>query len=449
MMLFACAALAIRSIQASTVDLVVSGRRFELGHAQLKAGDSLRLVNRDNVEYTVESPGAFPGDVMLAPHSTVLVSMRRSGDFVAMLEEQPDSEVRLSVAESPNFSEPREIPFDGAKAKGRQPLDYADGIEPSYGSITTFNLKVKGQVARQKALRELYALQEELSMDRPPAELAAYFTASQWSSLRPTVSMVTALGPSAFDVKRFGQAVASSRPSGLHPVPGPVALGLLKGKHGQRDILIRVTSNSSWFNQRVCRLIWRRLGSRIANFRLESGYSNPNGRSPILGGFYDGTGNPSGLSRSRAIFRPDGTAMLALYRIRFDEDAFMAYSAKQRQNLVGRELGSGRPLKNPDVLAHKVRAADGHSAIVRMPLIFDEGVTSDGTSETGLLFLSAQASFEPLENLLSRMTAGSEGKRDRLLELMHFEEAGYYVVLPSAKGSFPGSLRKSAFTFGS
>jgi deferrochelatase/peroxidase EfeB len=428
------------AMQAKEVRLEVSHRRFAAARVALPPGYSLRLVNRDAEIYTIESPGAFEGDVMLRGGAEAVVKPRRGGEFVAMIEEQPDSEVALSVAADPNAPRSTEAPFDLAKERGLQPLDQGSA-EPAYGAMTTFNLRVRGQAARQHVLLDLYRLAEELAMDAPPPEVAAYFQAGEWARLRPSVAMVVGLGATAYSLTRFGQGVASSKPPGLRSVPRAEELGLSRLEHGQRDVLVRVTSDSAWFNLRVCRLVWRRLLGRISDQRLEAGYANPNGRSPILGGFYDGTGNPSGVEREKAIYGSGGLAMVALYRIRFDEEKFLSFSLAKREGTVGREQDSGRPLKKPDVWAHKVRTNDGKNNIVRMPLVFDDGVGADGVSETGLLFLAAARSFEPLEALLGRMLAGREGYRDRLLELMHFEEAGYYVIPPSPRGSYPGSLR--------
>lgn len=419
------------------VRIEVLGGRFERAAVRIPAGATLRLVNRDGAIYTIESPGAFAGDVMLEGHAEAVVKLQRGGSFVAMIEERPDSEVRLDVEPDPNAPPPTDPPFDLARANGLQPLD-AEGREPAYGAVTQFDLAVKGQEARQQVLMDLFRLQEELSGDRPPAEFALYFSAREWADLRSSVAMVTGLGFSAYDRVRFGSAVAATRPKPLHLVP---KLRLPGVDAGQRDVFVRVTGDSAWFNLRVCRLIWRRLGGRIVRKKLEWGYAGPNGRSPILGGFYDGTGNPSGPARTKAVYGADRTATLAIYRIRFDEDAFLAQPQAYQEAVIGRERTSGRPQRRPSETAHKVRANDGQNTIVRMPLIFDEGAQG-----TGLLFIAAQHTFEPLEKLLARMTGGAP---DRLLKYMRFESAAYYAIPPSPKGGYPGSLRKSAFTFGS
>ncbi len=408
---------------------------FSATSVHLAAGAALKLVNRDNAPYTIEIPGAYVGDVRLGGRLSVTIKIHLGGDFVARIEELPDAEVRLHVDPDPNWP-PSAPPFDRAKIDNRQPLD-VDGPVAAYGAITQFDLAVKGQAARQQLLAELYRLEEELASPAPPANFELFFSPAEWKALRPSVAMVYGLGRSAYDADRFGPEVAAARPAGLRMAPPLADLGVPAADSGQRDVLVRVTSDSAWFNLRVCRLIWRRLGARIDHRKLEWGYAGPNGRSPILGGFYDGTGNPGGDARPRAEFRTDGTAMLALFRIRFDEDAFLADTAVEQEEAIGRERISGKTVRRPDLMAHRVRADDGRSDIVRLPLIFDEG-----TKGTGLLFLVAEYSFDTLEALLTRMTADQGGAKDRMLKYMRFESAAYYAVPSSPKGGYPGMLVK-------
>lgn len=425
------------------VHLEIRDGRFTTTSIHIPAGAVLTIKNHDSTIYTVESPGTFAGDVLLEARSQATVKPLHGGQFFAMIEERPDSEVNLSIESEPNPFGSVESPIDTAKAKGLQPLDN-EREDPSYGAITQFDLTVTGQAERQQVLIDLYRLQEELSEDRPPSELAPYFSDGEWTKLKPTISMVTGLGPGSYQAKRFGAAVARTLPASLSKRPDLSKLGINVEEPGQRDIFVRVLSESHWFNLRLCRLVWKRLEGRIAHQKLEWGYKVANGRSPILDGFYDGTSNPSGKARTQAIYAADQTSILALYKISFDEYAFSKATVDDQQHLIGREKASGKTLKLPVAGAHKIRASDGHSIIVRMPLIFD-----DGERGTGLLFLSVQNQLTPLRSLLERMTASRGGSKDQFMKYMHFESAAYYVIPPSPKGGYPGTLRKNAFTFGS
>gem|GEM_PF-3343583 len=417
----------------------ISHGRFESKTVRLTADGTLRFQNDDPQTYTVEAPGLLPGDVMVPAGATVEATpLYEAGKFTAMIEEVPSSEVEIVFAGRP-ITDPllREPPFDMARRHDRQPLLFEPGEEPAYGAYTSFNLAGKGETARQGVLQDLYRVEESLSGEKPPSELAPYLTRQTWMRLRPSVALVVGLGPSVFDGKRFGAKVAASRPAGLHPFMLAHRLGV-KMPAG-RDVLLRVTSDSQWFNLRVCRLVWSRLRGRIGSPTLESGYTPPRGRSPILGGFFDGIGNPSGAVRDRAVYGGGNGTILALFRIEFDEARFTGLSLAQQESIVGRKRESGHLMKKAPEAAHRVRAQnDGKSVLVRMPLVFD-----DGPNNVGLLFASAQPAIDSqFERILRLMLAkGPKGKKDSLLDFMRFESGAYYYIPSSNRGSYPGSLR--------
>ena len=421
------------------VEIRIERGRFAVASVKLGAQSVLRFRNGDRETYTVEAPGLLPGDVTIGPGETVEVTpLYEAGKFTAMIEEVPTSEIEIEFAGRP-IGDPalRESPFDVARRSDRQPLLFAPGQEPAYGAFTTFDLTLRGEASRQAALIKLYKLQEELSGDQPPKELALYFTTESWKAVRPSVAMAIGLGPTAYDARRFGAKVAYSRPKALHPF----TLGSrLKAKLPPgRDVMLRVTSDSSWFNLRVCRLAWSRIGG-VASPTLEAGYSPPRGRSPILGGFFDGVGNPSGVDRERAVYAGGNGTVLALFKIGFDEARFAKLSTPKQEALVGRRRASGHLVAKGLATGHRERAQnDGKSLIVRMPLVFDEG-----PSNTGLLFASAQASIDrQFERILSgfMLARDAKGAQDSLLGFMRFESGAYYYVPPSPRGSYPGSLR--------
>lgn len=424
-------------LSPSAVDVRIEHGRFAAKTVKLEGDGTLRFQNGDRETYTIEAPGLLPGDVTVAPGETVEVRpLYDAGRFTAMIEEIPTSEIEIDFPGRP-VEDPalREPPFDVARRLDRQPLLAEPGQEPAYGAYTTFDFALPGEASRQMALRELYHLQETLSAERPPAELRPYLTDDAWARLRPSVALTIGLGPTAYDAKRFGSRVAASRPVGLHAFELGAKLGTALPPG--RDVVVRVVSDSHWFDLRVCRLVWARLGGRIARPTLESGYAPPRGRSPILGGFFDGIGNPSGPDRERAAYGGGNGTFLALFRIRFDEARFARLGLAAQEALVGRRRESGHLKPDGPATAHRTRAQnDGHSTIVRLPLVFD-----DGPGETGLLFASAQAS---IDRQFERILAGfmlAKGRRDDLLSFMRFEGGAYYYVPPSYRGSYPGSLR--------
>jgi len=422
------------------IEIRIVGGRFVKKSVKLASQSKLRFVNTDRETYTVEAPGLLPGDITLPPGASVEVTpLYEAGDYTAMIEEAPTSEIGIRF-EGRAVDDPalRETPFDAARRRDRQPLLFEPGQDPTYGAYTAFNLTGRSETARQESLQILYRLQEQLSGERPPAELAPYLTPDSWARLRPTVGLVIGLGSTAYDGKRFGARVAASRPRGLHPLTlGSRLGGKISGGH---DVILRATSDSHWFNLRVCHLAWSRLGSRIKSPTLESGYAPPRGRSPILGGFFDGIGNPSGADRERTAYAGGNGSYLALFRIRFDEARFAKLSVASQEKLIGRRKGSGHQITPGASTGHRERAQnDGKSLIVRMPLIFD-----DGPDNTGLLFGSVQASIDKqFERILTgfMLAKDAKGAKDSLLGYMHFDSGAYYYVPPSVRGSYPGSLR--------
>lgn len=430
-------ALCVPPFQASTVtEIRIVKGRFTASSVKLAANGVVRFVNGDQAVYTLEAPGLFPGDVMLHPHGTAEVKpLYEAGRFTAMIEEIPTSEIAIDFAgRPPEDASKREPLFDVARRRDRQPLLFEPGQDPAYGAYTTFNLAGKGELGRQESLQILYRLQEELSQEKPPTELALYLTQDAWAHLRPSIALTIGLGPTAYDAKRFGSRVAASRPKNLHPFP--LAARLAAKLPAGRDLAVRVVSDSHWFNLQVCRLAWRRLGKRIASPTLESGYAPPRGRSPLVSGFFDGIGNPTGADREQTVYGRGNGSYLAYFRIRFDAAGFERLGLAAQEKVVGRRRASGHIISPGATDAHRARAQnDGKSLIFRTPLVYD-----DGPANTGLLFASVQSSLAPVERILGRFML-TKKDRDGLLSLMRFERAEYYYIPPSPRGSYPGSLR--------
>ena len=425
------------------VEVHLAKGHFSPGKVHIPEKGRLKLINDDKVPYTVEGAGALPGDVIVPPHQERTVDLLpHPGRFHAIIEENPDAELVLEMAGDPEAaSRNRPLPFDAARRLGRQPVLFEPGQDPAYATYTTFDLVGHGEEAQQAVLRDLYLIQESLAHEEPPEDFRLFFTPADWRKFRQSASMIYALGPGAY-ASRFGPRISTARPADLAPLPYSTSLGLKNP--GQRDILVRVSSDRQWFNQQVVRWIWRKLQGRISKPTMETGYANPNGRSPILGGFFDGTGNPYAQEREAAVFGdPAGNGTyLALFRIVFDEERFRAHSLQEQQRLIGRDREIGKPLKEAKPAAHMNRAgADPHTAILRQPFVFD-----DGPEDTGLLFASLQATPRALDRLLHGFMLGSprpaqKRPQDLLLNYMHFKSATLYYLPASPKGSYPGSIR--------
>ena len=428
---------------ALSVQLTITGSKFSPAILEIPSGANLVINNKDAKQYTLEGAGILRGDVPVeASGSTTVKPLSEPGNYTIYVEEDPRMLLSTRVTGTAKTTSQALNIVQLARENGRQPVFFSETSEPQYGAYTAFNLTITGEAERQAVLKELYTISEQVSAEKLPAELGQYFTVTSWSKLRPSVAMVIGLGPGSYDAARFGPRVAATKPLDLHRINFDSILKF-NAKKTQKDILIRITSDSIWYNQQICRYLWRAMGTRIRDATYDYGYSNPNGRSPILGGFFDGTGNPIGREREEAVFgKVQNGTYLAWFKIRFDEDRFRKWPLAKQQEIIGRVRESGRQLPKDALSSHRSKAeGDSTRTILRQPFVYDYS-----RHDTGLLFASVQASLtQQLEGILcgyminaSAPTPGT-GK-DRLIDYMRFLEGAYYYVPPVPKGGYPGML---------
>jgi ZIP family zinc transporter len=429
-----------------TVEVRIAGGKFEPANLQIPSGANLRIVNSDRKVYTLEGATILRGDVPVdAGGSQTVRPTSEPGEYMIYAEEDAKMLLPVKVIGAGVTIAAMPGNFETSLKAGMQPVLFAEPADPSYGCFTSFNLKVKGEEARQQLLKDLFEIERSVMSEKLPPELDQYFSRSGWAKLRSSVNMIFGLGLGAYDPRRFGARVAGAKPADLHKVWYSKMLHFDSDKT-QHDVIVRAASDSMWFNQQVCRYIWRKLKGRISDDRtLDSGYSNPNGRSPILGGFFDGTGNPIGKERDEAIFgkgKRAGGTYLAWFKIQFDEDKFASRSLSEQQAEIGRDKKIGKILPGSDARAHqKMAEGDSTRTILRQPFVYDEG-----QGKQGLLFASLQSNLSnQFEGILCGfMLNASKPKHgtgtDRLMDYMHFQEGGYYYIPPAPAGGYPGML---------
>ncbi|MBB6053830.1 Dyp-type peroxidase [Armatimonas rosea] len=425
------------------------------------AGATLNVQNDDDKTYTLEGAGILSGDVPIEPKSTREVSpLKEPGNYILNIEEDPTKELSVTITPSAGgvpteaLTEPL---VRRAHRQGRQPVVFDEGHEPAYASYTTFNLTVQGEEQRQEVLQAIHTFCRQLepgddpsipeSVASIPEGIRPYFSQRHWEAFQPHFTFIVALGPGCYEKARFGPRVAASKPKDLHSITYSAPLHF-DAAATQKDVLVRVTSDSLWFNQQVCRSLWRQLAGKISKPTLDFGYANPEGRTPLLGGFFDGTGNPIGSERDKAVFggsagdHAEGGTYVTLFKIRFDEERFLAHRVVEQEKIVGREQQSGRRLPGDKESSHRFKAeGDRSRQILRQGFIYDYT-----PEERGLLFASLQGSltkqFEGiLRGYMMNPSAPKAGTgQDRLMEYMHFESGGYYFVPPIPKNGYPGKL---------
>ena len=417
--------------QQAVVSVEITAGNFNATGINLSSGAQLNLVNHDNVPYTIESPGFLAGDVSLEPGSQQTVKpLRHAGSFHVLIEENPSTDLVVHYAGSRRDpKEHRSIPFDQAKDLNRQPVVSDPGDEPEFATFATFDLAQIGESARQGFLQKFYGFQEQLSSPGLPPELKGRLTQAQWTVNAPSLSIVIGLGPSCFDKARFGEAVSAATPKELNT---RFFDRLESAKSNQHDVLIRIASDDARFNKSVFEYLKSSFARQIVLGATSEGTSPKDSRSPILGGFFDGTGNPGGKSLEEAAFDPLGGTYLSLLKIRFDTSRFLDHTISSQEQIIGREKESGKTIATTKPSHRSLAQNDKSSVIVRQGFIYSKSKT-----ESGLLFCSLQASLEPLRKILFDYMIA---QKDPLLDYMHFEEAGIYYVPGSPRGSYPGSI---------
>ena len=138
----------------------------------------------------------------------------------------------------------------------------------------------------------------------------------------------------------------------------------------------------------------------------------------------------------------EGGTYLAFFKIRVDEETFLAHRLAEQEKIIGREWQSGRRLPGDKENSHRYKTeGDRSRSILRQGYLYD-----DSPEARGLLFVSLQGSltrqFEGiLQGYMTNPNAPKAGAgKDRLMEYMHFESGGYYFVPPVPKNHFAGDL---------
>ncbi|WP_053174566.1 Dyp-type peroxidase [Nonomuraea sp. SBT364] len=234
-----------------------------------------------------------------------------------------------------------------------------------------------------------------------------------------------AAGPARLTVTfGFGPGLfaAAKKDSPVRPLPAFETDKLDKRWSGG-DLLVQICADDSLTVAHALRMIVKDArsfaGVRWTQRGFRSAAGAPGATQRNLMGQLDGTVNPTDLDR--AVWIDDGPAWLrggttlVLRRIRMNLETWDAADRVAREFTIGRRLDTGAPLTGraerdePDFdrlnrlgfpviseYAHirRARTADPGSRILRRPYNYDEGVSADGKSDSGLLFASYQADVE-------------------------------------------------------
>ncbi|WP_067184918.1 Dyp-type peroxidase [Microtetraspora niveoalba] len=326
------------------------------------------------------------------------------------------------------------------------PASAAAAVEPFFGEhqsgIATMpqtyavflGLDLRADVGREAIGRLMRLLTDDarrLTQGRP-----ALADVEPELALDPSRLTVTfGFGPGLFTAA----GVESLRPETVAPLPA-FGIDRLEKQWSGGDLLVQICADDGVTLSHALRMIVKdaRAFAKVRwtqrGFRRSAQIQAPGTTQRNLMGQLDGTVNPAPGTADfdRAVWIIDGPewlrggTTLVLRRIHMDLETWDAADRVAREFSVGRRLDNGAPLTgraehdDPDFeklgaagfpviseYAHIRRAhvQDPGLRIFRRPYNYDEGVTSDGKSSTGLLFASYQADisrqFVPVQRKLA------------------------------------------------
>ncbi|WP_407674789.1 Dyp-type peroxidase [Nonomuraea fuscirosea] len=192
------------------------------------------------------------------------------------------------------------------------------------------------------------------------------------------------------------------------------------------DLLVQVCADDSVSVAHAVRMIVKDTRSFARVRWTQRGFHSPTRRN--LMGQIEGTGNATDLDKAVWIGQGPlrGGTTMVLRRIRMKLETWDAADRVAREFTIGRRLSDGAPLTGaaerdaPDYarknalgfpviseFAHIRRAhvADPASRLLRRPYNYDEGLSAEGESDSGLLFACFQADvgkqFVPVQRMLA------------------------------------------------
>ncbi|WP_043636107.1 Dyp-type peroxidase [Nonomuraea candida] len=222
-----------------------------------------------------------------------------------------------------------------------------------------------------------------------------------------------------------GLFAAAGVDSPVEPLPA-FATDRLEKRWSGGDLLVQVCADDTVTVAHAVRMIVKDARSFARVRWTQRGFRSANRRN--LMGQIEGTVNATDLDRAVWIGQGPlrGGTTLVLRRIRMLLETWDAADRVAREFTIGRRLGSGAPLTGtaerdePDYArknhlgfpviseyAHIRRAhvADPALRLLRRPYNYDEGLTPEGESDSGLLFASYQADiarqFVPVQRMLA------------------------------------------------
>ena len=270
-----------------------------------------------------------------------------------------------------------------------------------------------------------------LTQGTPATGDPAWELADQPSSLTITVGF----GPGVFSLN----GLRDKKPAGLVPIP-PMKHDKLVDRWNGGDLLVQVCADDSVVVSHAARRMaadaapFAVLGWQQHGFWRATGVGMPGETVRNLMGQVDGTANlaPSDPRYSDVVWAKGtpswfaGGSMMVVRRIEMDLDTWDNLPREDQELSMGRKLDTGAPLgreqerdelplEAKDAKGQLVIPADAHARlanpnsngglrIARRAANYDDGLATDGSQDSGLLFMAFQADiakqFVPIQQRL-------------------------------------------------
>ncbi|MFC4335967.1 Dyp-type peroxidase [Salininema proteolyticum] len=335
------------------------------------------------------------------------------GTALALDAERPDSGPEVGTAT---------VPFYG---------EHQAGVEtppPAHGLFFALDLK-KGTDADRFARIMRLLTDDAARLTQGRAPLAD--TEPELAELPSNLTVTFGFGPSLF--AKLGREDAM--PENFAGLPAYESIDRLEDRWSGGDLLVQVCADDLMAVAHAQRMLLKDsrsfLGVRWVQrgFRNSAGVVEPEKTQRNVMGQLDGSANPRpGSEEFRETVWAGGSGpfaggtTLALRRIRVDLETWDKLDVGSKEVHVGRRLADGAPLTggkesddpdleakengleviSPNAHVRRSTAPDGRK-IYRRAYNYDDGPTSEGTSETGLLFASYQADLEQFTVIQERL----------------------------------------------
>jgi putative iron-dependent peroxidase len=198
----------------------------------------------------------------------------------------------------------------------------------------------------------------------------------------------------------------------------------------QAAVWIQGRAEDAGDSLRVVRRVVAALGNHVHVDEDVACFKHDIGRD--LSDFEDGTENPKGDAAIAAALTADGGSFVAAQRWIHDLGRLESFTARSRDELIGRNLDTNEELPDPPPRAHIKRsqqeAFDPPAFMVRRSMPYGR------VADNGLYFVAYVAALSTFERVLRRMIGNDDGIVDGLFQFSRPVSGGHYWCPPTIDG---------------